>query len=133
MKIRDHDFRTRSAGRTVRDGVETDRGIFDLATVLLRRLRSDRRVPARLLGVAATNFGPAVDTQLAIFDETAAESERDRRLTRAADAVRARFGRHAVRPGRLVDAPEVRRAAEPADPLRPAGSPARRPPRPPDG
>jgi hypothetical protein len=65
-------------------------------------------VPARLLGVAATNFRHGQETQLAIFDEAAVESERDRRVTRAADAVRERFGWRAVRPGRLVDRPETR-------------------------
>ncbi|HUF71164.1 MAG TPA: DNA polymerase IV [Longimicrobiales bacterium] len=108
VKIRDGDFRTRSAARTIRDGVETDRAIFDVATGLLRKLRGARRVPARLLGVAATNFRHGQETQLAIFDEAAVESERDRRLTRAADAVRERFGWRAVRPGRLVDRPETR-------------------------
>jgi hypothetical protein len=47
-----------------------------------------------------------------MFDEAAVESERDRRLTRAADAVRERFGWRAVRPGRLVDRPSRRPPAD---------------------
>jgi DNA polymerase-4 len=112
VKIRDGDFRTRSAASTVKDGVETDRAIFDVACRLLGKLRGARRVPARLLGVAATNFGHGDTTQLAMFDEAAVESERDRRATRAADEVRERFGWRAVRPGRLVDQPPTRRPAD---------------------
>jgi DNA polymerase-4 len=112
VKLRDGDFRTRSAATTVKDGVETDRAIFDTACGLLRKLRDARRVPARLLGVAATNFTQGDTTQLAMFDEAAVESERDRRLTRAADAVRERFGWRAVRPGRLVDRPSRRPPAD---------------------
>jgi DNA polymerase-4 len=112
VKIRDGDFRTRSAASTVKDGVETDRAIFDVACRLLGKLRGARRVPARLLGVAATNFTQGDTTQLAMFDEAAVESERDRRLTRAADAVRERFGWRAVRPGRLVDRPSRRPPAD---------------------
>jgi DNA polymerase-4 len=112
VKIRDSDFRTRSAAHTIREGVETDRAIFSVATRLLRKLREARRVPTRLLGIAATNLGPAGTAQLTMFDEAAIESDRDRRLTRAADAVRERFGWKAVRPGRLVDRP---RPPGPAD------------------
>jgi DNA polymerase-4 len=112
VKIRDGDFRTRSAASTVKDGVETDRAIFDVACRLLRKLRDARRVPARLLGVAATNFAHGDTTQLAMFDEGEVESDRDRRVTRAADEVRQRFGWRAVRPGRLVDRPPPRRPAD---------------------
>lgn len=112
VKIRDADFRTRSAARTIREGLETDRAIFNVATGLLRKLRAARRVPTRLLGIAATNLGPADTAQLAMFDEAAIESDRDRRATRAADAVRERFGWKAVRPGRLVDRPRPPRSTE---------------------
>src|SRR5690606_15765557 len=48
VKLRDRDFRTRQAGRTLDRPVVTDRAIFDVARALLRRLRTNRRVAARL-------------------------------------------------------------------------------------
>ena len=112
VKIRDSDFKTRSAARTVPDGVETDRAIFEVASRLLLKLRSARPAPTRLLGVAATNFRRGGTAQIAMFDEASVESERDRRLTRAADLVRERFGWRAVRPGRLVDPPDPDRQTD---------------------
>jgi len=103
VKLRDSDFQTRQASRTVDDGVETDRAIYETACSLLRRLRRSRRTAARLLGIGVTNLAGPAPTQVAMFEEAAIESDRDRRLARAADAARAKFGRDAVRPGRLLD------------------------------
>lgn len=105
VKLRDSDFRTRQASRTMDRGLETDRAIYETARESLRRLLRSRRVDARLLGISASNLAAPVPSQLAMFDEMTMESDRDRRLARAADAARARFGRHAVRPGRLLDRP----------------------------
>src|SRR5205823_14615195 len=52
VKIRDWDFRTRQASRTLDHPVIADRNLLTVARNLLRRLRASRRVPARLLGVA---------------------------------------------------------------------------------
>lgn len=113
VRIRDYDFKTRSAGRTVADAVEADAEVVGLARELLARLRAGRRVPARLLSVAASGFTPAsAPVQLGLFaGEASSESarasgidpERARRLSRAVDEVRGRFGHGAVRPGRLLD------------------------------
>lgn len=105
VKLRDHDFTTRSAASTSPDGIESDRVLFDTARSLLARLRRKRRTPARLIGIAASHFieGPA--TQLTLFDQSAAgpvETERDRRLSRTTDDLRRRFGRDAIKPGRLI-------------------------------
>ncbi|HUG00979.1 MAG TPA: DNA polymerase IV [Longimicrobiales bacterium] len=105
VRIRDSDFRNRSASRTLEQPVESDRAIQQVARALLATLRERRRTPARLLGVALSGFDGGAGRQLALFDEAAAvvETERDRELSRAVDDVRARFGRKALRPGRLID------------------------------
>jgi DNA polymerase IV len=103
VKLRDSDFRTRQASKTVDEGVETDRAIYEMARSLLSRLRQDRRTGARLLGIGVTKLAAPAPTQAAMFDEAGIESDRDRRLARAADVARAKFGRDAVRPGRLLD------------------------------
>ncbi|HEX7980772.1 MAG TPA: DNA polymerase IV [Gemmatimonadaceae bacterium] len=102
VRIRDTDFTTRQASRTVEQALSSDRALFAVAKQLLAKLRRARRVPARLLGVALSNFTDPPAVQLALFDKAAAplETARDRELSRAVDAVRARFGRDAIAPGR---------------------------------
>ena len=103
VRIRDHDFRTRSASRTVEDGVMSDRVILAIARQLLTRLRAGRTVPARLLSVALTSLAEdeAAD-QLALFErerDGIVETDRDRAVARAMDQVRARFGPDGIVPG----------------------------------
>lgn len=104
VRVRDADFANRQASRTLPEGVETERAIGPVALELLARLRRARRVPARLLGVALSGFGSGVEAQLALFSDgpAAVETARDRALTRAVDAVHARFGRDTLVPGRLA-------------------------------
>ena len=102
VRIRDRDFTTRQASRTVDQGVESDRAIFAVARELLHKLRKQRRVPARLLGVGLSSFKAPSTTQLALFDQLRRplETEKDREVSRAMDAVREKFGRRAIAPGR---------------------------------
>lgn len=102
VRIRDMDFTTRQASRTVDEALASDRAIFAVARELLRKLRNARRVPARLLGVGLSNFTPPAPKQLALFDapRRPLETAKDRDVSRAVDAVRARFGRGAIAPGR---------------------------------
>lgn len=106
VKLRDGDFTTRQHSRTVPEAVESDGAIFEVARALLRELRSQRRRPARLLGVGLSGLvDPSEPQQLALFEErtAAAETERDRAVSHAVDRLRHRFGDDAVRPGRLLD------------------------------
>jgi DNA polymerase-4 len=102
VRIRDADFTTRQASRTVDEPLESDRALFAVARQLLARLRRARRVPARLIGVALSNFTPPPAVQLALFDATRPplETAKDREVSRVVDSVRARFGRDAIAPGR---------------------------------
>jgi DNA polymerase IV len=126
VKLRDADFRTRRAGRTLREAVIADRVIFDVARELLKKLRRARRAPSRLIGVALTNLEDARDRQLAFFDDmTGDESLRDRKVAETVDRVRQRFGADAVVPARLTDRPVSRREGTPAR----GRTDARKPPR----
>jgi DNA polymerase-4 len=102
VRIRDTDFTTRQASRTLNEALASDRALFAVARELLRKLRASRKVPARLLGVALSNFGPPPAVQLALFDvgTPRLETPKDRAVSHAVDAVRARFGRDAIAPGR---------------------------------
>ncbi len=105
VKLRDYDFRTRSRSRTLAEPVESDAPIYEVARVMLRELRDQRRVPARLLGVALSGLQDADATrQLGLFTErVVGESDRDRTLSRTVDRLRERYGREVVRPGRLLE------------------------------
>jgi DNA polymerase-4 len=102
VKLRDYDRATRQASRTLRAPVVADRAILALAHELLARLRADRRVPARLIGIALSQFADVAQLDLLDVSEAEVEVDRDRRLTRAVDAVRERFGRTALTPGVLA-------------------------------
>ena len=107
VRIRDHDFKTRRASRTLDAPVISDRVILEVAHVLLAKLRKARRVPARLIGVALSSLSAdSTADQLTLFERRAgacAETDRDRVLARTVDKVRARFGDQGILPARLVE------------------------------
>lgn len=107
VRLRDRDFKTRQASRTLRAPVISDRVILEVARALLAKLRAARRIPARLLGVGLSSLTvDASATQLALFetrDGKTEETDRDRVLAHAVDRVRARFGDKGLLPARLVD------------------------------
>jgi DNA polymerase-4 len=100
VKLRDADFTTRQASRTLPDPVQADRVVFTIARGLLHKLRRARRTPARLLGVALSQLVPlAAPTQLTLLDapsDAILESERDRTISQLIDQVRERFGPDAL-------------------------------------
>lgn len=106
VRIRDMDFRTRSAQRTLTAPVVSDRVILQVGRELLAKLRKARRVPARLLGVQLSSLAqdPEAD-QLALFALGAAksdETDRDRVLAKAIDRVREKFGAKGILPAALT-------------------------------
>src|SRR6266576_1697439 len=106
VKLRDADFTTRQASRTLPLPVQSDRVVYAVARELLGKLRADRRVPARLLGVSLSQLLPMdVKTQLSLFEraeDVGPETERDRALARAMDELRERFGPDALQRGRSL-------------------------------
>jgi DNA polymerase-4 len=111
VKLRDFDFRTRQASRTLETAVSTDRAVLPVARDLLRRLREERRTGARLLGVGFTQLSPGeLPAQLGLFPEAAVspESARDRAVARTVDRIQERFGSQAIRPALLANPPAHR-------------------------
>ena len=107
VRIRDMDFQTRSAQRTLPEPVVSDRVIMGVAKQLLQKLRKARRVPARLLSVGLSHFStdPRAD-QMTLFAETRAidplaETEKDRAVARTVDKVREKFGAKGIIPAGL--------------------------------
>lgn len=118
VKLRDADFTTRQASRTLPHPVEADRVLYETARDLLRDLRVRRRAPARLIGVGVSNLERGeIPRQLSFLDEAALEeTDRDRTLSRVGDEVRSRFGSDALLPGRIVEGRTRERTPPPSDP-----------------
>jgi DNA polymerase-4 len=107
VRIRDHDFKTRQASRTLDAPVISDRVILEVSHRLLSKLRQARRVPARLLGVGLSSLATdATADQLTLFrrrDSDVAETDRDRVIARTIDRVRSKFGDKGIFPAGLAD------------------------------
>lgn len=107
VKLRDGDFTTRQASRTLDEGIESDRAVLTVAKPLLHKLRRARRTGARLLGVRLSELvSPLGPGQLALFDTPptdAVESQRDRTLAQAIDRIHAKHGRRGIVPGTLLE------------------------------
>ena len=101
VRLRDWDFKTRGAQRTLPEPVVSDRVILRVAHELLAKLRSARRVPARLVGVRLSGLKPVVAVDQLGLATTGEETERDRGLARAIDRVRGKFGPKSILPGGL--------------------------------
>jgi len=102
LKLRHDDFHTVTRRETLSEPTDLDRELYAAVRTLFRAAfaevrRRDRAV--RLIGIAATNLTTAASPDL--FESEA--RARDRRLTRAVDAVREKFGFEAVGQGMLVD------------------------------
>lgn len=98
VRLRDWDFRTRSAQRTLAEPVVSDRVILRVARELLAGLRDARRVPARLVGVRLSGLAEAaVPDQFALF--TTARSDP---LSAAIDRVRGKYGPKSILPGGIA-------------------------------
>jgi DNA polymerase-4 len=105
VKLRDWDFRTRGAQRTLPEPVISDRVILRVARKLLLTLRDARRVPARLVGVRLSGLVKSWKAdQLTLFTTPGASGEtaRDRRLARAINGVREKYGPKSIVPGGLT-------------------------------
>ena len=107
VRVRDFDFKSRQASRTLDAPVISDRVIWQVSRALLAKLRKARRVPARLIGVGLSSLTvDAAADQLTLFeraDASVAETDRDRLLARAIDRVRSKFGDSGIVPARLID------------------------------
>lgn len=106
VRIRDHDFKNRSAAHTLTEPVMSDRVIYAEAKSLLHKLRAARRVPARLLSVGLSSLAEHPDAdQFTLFDgedDGSLETDKDRTVARTVDQLRAKFGVKAVLPGKLT-------------------------------
>jgi DNA polymerase-4 len=106
LKLRHGNFTTLTRRTTLKPPASLDAPLLEAARGLLSPAFADARrqgQAVRLIGVAGTSLTPAGPADL-----FAPEGQlRDETVTRAIDAVRARFGFDAVQSGRLVRRPRA--------------------------
>ena len=100
VKLRFPPFRTHTCQERLAEAIDDDLAILRAARVLCARGRAAGS-PLRLLGVTAADLVEAKEQprQLGLFDTPAEDPERARRLTRAVDDLRERFGSDVIRRG----------------------------------
>lgn len=107
VKLKSAEFAVRSGSQTLAEPVQTAAAVAPVVRALFARLRMGWRPPLRLVGVGLEVLAPTAEraAQLSIFDavEGAAvdvargrETERDRKLAGALDAIRAKYGRGSI-------------------------------------
>ncbi|WP_442877374.1 DNA polymerase IV, partial [Desulfolutivibrio sp.] len=100
LKLKYSDFKQITRAKTLTVPTDCDETIFEAARALLDDVPLAR--PARLVGVGVSGFG-AAPVRLDLWHDANAPDvpARPRRLDSAIDAIRDRFGRDAIRRGRL--------------------------------
>ena len=111
VKCKSAEFAVRSASQTLGEPVQTVAAVAPVVRALFGRLRTGWRPPLRLVGVGLEVLAPTAEAaaQLSIFDAlpgvpaaaaappgAGRETERDRRLAGAVDAIRAKYGRGSI-------------------------------------
>ena len=98
LKLRDDAFHTITRSCTLADPTDLTDPFFHAARDLYRHAAWSR--PVRLIGVTAGPLLPIADRQMSLFD--AAQSDKQRKVAGAVDAIRERFGDTAITRARLV-------------------------------
>ncbi len=107
VKLRFPPFETHGCQVRVPEAIDDDLGLLRVARTLLAKGRPAGR-PLRLLGVTAAELEErsASPRQLGLFDAPSEDPARVRRLTRAMDELRERFGDGVIRRGAAGTAPD---------------------------
>ena len=95
VTIRANDFRDRSHQRKLGEPTDVTSAIYKVAAELFDELW-DGKTPLRLLGVSLGDLTRDAAEQVSLFEGQSERREKERRLDRAVDALRGRFGADAV-------------------------------------
>lgn len=106
IKLRWPDFSTLTRQTKLEQPTDQDGEIYQAAMKLFRRVWREGR-PVRLLGVGVSDLGPPI-RQLALFSQS---WEQDRRLLKAIDEIRARYGSSALLRGGALKRKYKRRSS----------------------
>ena len=93
VTIRGNDFKNHSHQQTISEATDITSEIYEISKKLFAELW-DRRTPLRLLGISLTQITAEDNTQLSFFPTE--NREKERKLDKAMDAIRSRFGSEKV-------------------------------------
>ncbi len=93
VTIRSNDFKNHSHQKKLKEATDVTKEVFEVSKALFDELW-DHHTPLRLLGVALTDIDRFGMSQMTFFPD--AEKEKQRKIDRAADDIRSRFGTGAI-------------------------------------
>jgi DNA polymerase-4 len=101
VTIRGNDFRDRSHQKRLDTATDITDEVYTVAKRLFAELW-DRRTPLRLMGLAMTNVATEGEEQMSLFVDE--KKERARKLDRAVDSIRGKYGTATISRGTTIDA-----------------------------
>lgn len=99
VTVRGNDFRDRSHQKRLETATDITDEIYTVSKRLFAELW-DRRTPLRLMGLALTNISREGEEQITMFPDE--KKERARRIDRAVDSIRGKFGPDTIIRGTTV-------------------------------
>ena len=101
VTVRGNDFRDRSHQKRLDTATDITDEVYTVAKRLFAELW-DRRTPLRLMGLAMTNVATEGEEQMSLFVDE--KKERARKLDRAVDSIRGKYGSATISRGTTIDA-----------------------------
>ncbi len=96
VTVRGNDFKDRSHQTKLTEPTDITSEVFSISQKLFAELW-DKRTPLRLLGLALTGLSKGEEQQISLFPDE--ERERARRVDKAVDSIRTRFGYDTIKRG----------------------------------
>ena len=101
VTVRGNDFRDRSHQKRLDTATDITDEVYTVAKRLFSELW-DRRTPLRLMGLSMTNVATEGEEQMSLFVDE--KKERARKLDRAVDSIRGKYGTATISRGTTIDA-----------------------------
>ena len=101
VTIRSNDFKNKSHQQKLREPTDGTNEIYQLAKKLFSELWSGK-TPLRLLGIALTDLTKEDYVQTSLFDTADERKTKSKKLDKAVDALRSKYGRSTIQRGALL-------------------------------
>ena len=101
VSIRSNDFKNKSHQQKLREPTDGTNEIYQLAKKLFSELWNGK-TPLRLLGIALTDLTKEDYVQISLFDTADERKTKSKKLDKAVDALRSKYGRSTIQRGALL-------------------------------
>ena len=101
VSIRSNDFKNKSHQQKLREPTDGTNEIYQLAKKLFSELWNGK-TPLRLLGIALTDLTKEDYVQTSLFDTADERKTKSKKLDKAVDAMRSKYGRSTIQRGTLL-------------------------------